>query len=212
MGRRSKAPVTIDRTAPKTEVAPGDGLPLFRNHIDIHFSRGGGNNKSEVTRIFFTSPTSAEIADTEALKRLLGQTLMVIGARMPYMYGSGHASPALYEFCLSKDFSEDFSKNLVRLFIFALQGRSYSNSSASCLLSNYQKLIGFLGDYVQQPSLTELSHIDKEFWLPTGYRKVCCKRIPYTHPRRGCAHKYYFAEQDAEGFCWSLQHPFRRSH
>ncbi len=165
MGRRSKAPVTIDRTAPKTEVAPGDGLPLFRNHIDIHFSRGGGNNKSEVTRIFFTSPTSAEIADTEALKRLPGQTLKVIGARMPYMYGSGHVSPALYEFCLSKDFSEDFSKNLVRLFIFALQGRSYSNSSASCLLSNYQKLIGFLGDYVQQPSLTELSHIDKEFWL-----------------------------------------------
>ncbi|NNM68395.1 MAG: site-specific integrase [Gallionella sp.] len=140
-------------------------MPLFKNYIDIHFTRGGGNIKSEVTRIFFTSPTSAEIADTEALRMQPDQTLAVLGARMPYMYGSSRVSPALYDFCLSKDFSEDFSKILVRLFMFALQGRSYSKSSLSTLLSNYQKLIRFLVDYVQQPSCTELSDVDKDFWL-----------------------------------------------
>lgn len=173
MGRKSKSPVILLPAEPRTEVTPRDGLPLYRRFIDIHFSRGVGNRECEVTRIFFTSPTSAEIAETEVLRRQAGQKLNVIGARLSFIPRVARVSPALYDFCQSKNFSESFSNNLVRLFIYSMLGQSYSKNHLSSLLSNYLKLIEFLSDYVKQPSLTELSDIDKDFWL--AYASFCEK-------------------------------------
>lgn len=163
MGRRSKPPVEISSAVDKTtEVACHDELPVLVNYLDVPFSRA---TEDFLTRIFLITPTQEEIDDTVAMKERMQKNFSVLCARMPFMPSGFAVSSALYDHCLENGFSKDFAKTLLRLVINDIQGRRISSDALSSKTRSYRRLVTFIADYMNEPSLITMEHFDKRFWL-----------------------------------------------
>lgn len=138
---------------------PVDGLPPFRRFLDIH---GLQHREKLLTRVFFVTPTIQEVVATEELKSSGAAKIYAIAAVMPWINGINVSTP-LYNHCISKGFSDEFSSDIVRLVINHLQGRHLGRNSLYQTDSAIKQFVNFLGTRSDKPhSLTDIS---KEMWV-----------------------------------------------
>lgn len=164
MGRRSKPPVLItSATDVGTEVLPADGLVAFARYIDVPFERAEGNS---ITRLYFVRPTEEDVADTVALRDALGKaSFTVLGATMPYMSNGSLINSPLFEYCLEREFSEDFSTTLVRLVISYLRGKRFASSTLSEKLGAWREFVDFLHSHTEDHYKFALADVGKQLWM-----------------------------------------------
>ncbi len=164
MGRKSKPPVYLNNGSEvKTEVSPNDGLPLFANYIDIPFER---RTAKCITRLFFKRPTHQEIEETIAIRNQNGISyLAVVSARLPYWNGKGPVLPSIYDYCISKGFSKEFSSDLVRLIIHTFKGAYFSNCSVSGNIRSLITFVDFLSIRFQNLAELNILGLMKQDWL-----------------------------------------------
>jgi hypothetical protein len=161
MGRRRKEPILIEQSGViPTEVTAVNGLHEFKRFIDVH---GDNATKKIITRIFFVSPNQAEINETEVLHRSDGLHLCVIGARTQYIRNPGK-SPPLYEYCRNLNFSEEFSIDIVRLFVGYVEGKKYSTGYLNDHVAAIKEFVDFLANQNIEINIFSLSDIDFEIW------------------------------------------------
>jgi len=159
MGTKSKPPVEIKiNNQSATEVPPQDGLPAFRRYIDIS---GTVRQQNSLTRLFLSAPSKEDVADTLKLKELRPE-LEVMHAKMPYFKGV-RTAPALFDYCISLGFVDEFATDLVRLVISHLRGKHIGKASLYHLIEALQQFVKFLATQSPQPS--RLTDLDKDVWL-----------------------------------------------
>jgi hypothetical protein len=115
------------------------------------------------------TPNQEEINQTVALYQSKKTDIHVLGASMPYMNGS-NSIPPLFEYCLQKGFSEDFSANLVRLEINLVQARRNGRASISAFAAGAKEFVDWLSTNTKNLSKLTLTDISKETWM--GYLQI----------------------------------------
>jgi len=163
MGKRYKPPVTLSTGEARTEVAPRDGLPEFRRFIDIGKEKGDG--RKSLTRLFLAPPTPEDVADTTSLKKQWGQSLHVIGARMPFSHPGFKFRATLYEHCREKNFGEELARDIARLAIAYFQGAEVTGDTVGDKTRGVRTLVDFMATQFSDPASVSLSDLDKQFWV-----------------------------------------------
>lgn len=164
MGKRRKPPVLISPAVDVgTEALPADGLVALTRYIDVPFERAAGHS---ITRLYFVGPTQEDIAETVALRDALGKAnFTVLGAAMPYMSNRRLIGLPLFEYCLEREFSEDFATTLVRLVISYLRGKRFASSTLGEKLAAWREFVDFLYSYTEDHSNFALEDIGKQLWM-----------------------------------------------
>ena len=146
-----------------------DGLPPFRRFLDIH---GLQRREKLLTRVFFVTPTDQELqVAVEELKSLEAVNIYVIAALMPWMPRSVKTSTPLYNYCISKGFSDQFSFDIIRLVINHLQGRELGRNSLYLIDSAIKVFVNFLSSRNDRPH--SIADISKEMWVE--FLHICAK-------------------------------------
>lgn len=158
MGTKSKPPVEIESNGGGTEVPSQDGLPPFKPYIDIEGQQRG---QKTLTRLFLTTPSDEDVADTVKLKESKQFVFVVISAKMPYFRAS--TTSPLFQHCKVLGFSDDFATDLVRLVINHLQGKHLASNSVSDAEKAQRKFVEFLAAHSKKP--LSLNDIDKGIWI-----------------------------------------------
>lgn len=163
MGRRRNPPLSIIVSGGTTEVtAVSDGLPAFKRYIDVYSE---SERQKKIVRWFFVTPSQEEINDTTTLYRCKEIDVVVLSASMPYMPRKLRTRDPLFEYCLKKGFSEEFSTDLVRLVINFLEGKRCGYGVLSGYAGALQELMNFLATHTNNRSELTLKDINKQVWL-----------------------------------------------
>jgi len=164
MGRKSKPPITFKISSEvRTEVIPNDGLPAFANYIDVPFER---KHRQSLSRLFLSIPMQEDIDDTVIFRNQIDKdSITVLGARMPYMNDGVRVSPCLYEYCLEKGFSKDFSVSLVRLVINYFQGKHFAADTLGDKIRSLRMFVDFIFSQTKIPLQFTINDIGRNIWL-----------------------------------------------
>lgn len=163
MGRKIKQPVSIIIPSSTTEiVAVQDGLPPFKRYLDIPSDTKG---RKGITRWFFVEPTQEEIDKTSELHLSGNYDLCIVSAYLPYMRGRPKIRPPLFDYCMRKGLSENFSTDLVRLVINFLEGKHFSPGTISNHSASLLEFVDFILARTINHSTLVLTDIDKQLWL-----------------------------------------------
>jgi len=163
MGNKRKTPVSIDFKGTVEATSVADGLlPAFRKFLDIPFET---TTRKELTRWFFTKPTSEDIVETAKLYDSLKGSFSVVSAFVPCMHRSKLLTrPPLFEYCLNLGFSDEFAESIVRLLIHFLVGKRYGSSVIRHKVGAIECFVSFVAESKINPAFT-ITDIDKEVWL-----------------------------------------------
>lgn len=174
MGRKSKPPITIKTSSEVcTEITSNDGLPAFANYIDVPF---GSEHSQSLSRLFLSMPTQQDIDDTVIVRDRIGKdSITILGARMPYMNDGVRVSPCLYEYCLEKGLSKDFSVSLVRLVINYFQGKHFVADTLGDKIRSLRGWVDFISSQTKTPLQFTMNDIGRNIWLDyLEHVEVCC--------------------------------------
>ena len=154
--------MTIGPATCGTEVPPFDGLPPFRTFLDIDGKEYG---TKLLIRLFFVTPNDQEILAAEIEHESKTDTTMyVMAARMSWTgRPPKNLSTPLFDFCRSVGFTDDFSKDIVRLVINYLKGRHLGRNSLYAAVSGVQEFVRYLSTHNPRPR--SITDIDTEIWI-----------------------------------------------